>query len=177
MPCLAPAWASSPGERSHDTESRSPSSRSRCPVAPPSCTCTTAAADDAWPDARLHTMVIEFDLWVTRTEANRMAKKNKKAKRLSSRLGDLAEDLGTFLGSSERKASDWLARQQELRKQLSAIRDKATALLSQLGPGPKAGEQGEQGKKGKKGKIGKKVAAEKKPAKKAARPAAKKPAP
>ena len=96
-----------------------------------------------------------------------MAKKNKKAKRLSSRLGDLAEDLGTFLGSSERKASDWLARQQELRKQLSAIRDKATALLSQLGPGPKAGEQGKKGKK----------AAAKKPGKKAARPAAKKPAP
>ena len=105
-----------------------------------------------------------------------MAKKNKKAKRLSSRLGDLAEDLGTFLGSSERKASDWLARQQELRKQLSAIRDKATALLSQLGPGPKAGEQGKKGEQGEQGKKGKKAAA-KNPGKKAARPAAKKPAP
>jgi hypothetical protein len=106
-----------------------------------------------------------------------MAKKNKKAKKLSSRLGDLAEDLGTFLGSSERRASGWLARQQELRTQLSAIRDKATALLSQLGPGPKAGEQGKKGKLGKKGDKGKKAAAAKKPAKKAARPAVKKPAP
>jgi hypothetical protein len=106
-----------------------------------------------------------------------MAKKNKKADKLSSRLGDLAEDIGTFLGSSERKASEWLARQQELRKQLSAIRDKATALLSQLGPGPKAGEQGKKGKQGKKGDKGKKAAAARKPAKKAARLAVKKPAP
>jgi hypothetical protein len=106
-----------------------------------------------------------------------MAKKNKKANKLSSRLGDLAEDLGTFLGSSERKAGEWLARQQELRTQLSAIRDKATALLSQLGPGPKAGEQGKKGTQGKKGDKGKKAAAAKKPAKKAARPAVKKPAP
>ena len=105
-----------------------------------------------------------------------MAKKNKQAKKLSSRLGDLAEDLGTFLGSSERKASEWLTRQQELRKQLSAIRDKATALLSQLGPGSKAGEQGDQGKKAKQAKKGKKAAA-KKAAKRAARPAAKKSAP
>jgi len=64
-----------------------------------------------------------------------MAKKKRKAQKLSSRLNTLAEDLGTFLGTSERKANEWLARQQQLRKQLSAIRDKATALLSQLGPG------------------------------------------
>ncbi len=111
-----------------------------------------------------------------------MAKKNKKAQKLSSRLGDLAEELGTFLGSSERKASEWLARQQELRQQLSAIRDKATALLSQLGPGrdvkeAKADKKAEKGKKAKAGKKPKATAAAKKPAKKAARPAAKKPAP
>ena len=107
-----------------------------------------------------------------------MAKKNKKAEKLSSRLGDLAEELGTFLGSSERKASEWLARQQELRKQLSAIRDKATALLSQLGPGRdvKEAKGDKKAEKGKKAKGGKKAAA-KKPARKAARPAAKKPVP
>jgi hypothetical protein len=111
-----------------------------------------------------------------------MAKKNKKAQKLSSRLGDLAEELGTFLGSSERKASEWLARQQELRNQLSAIRDKATALLSQLGPGKEAegGKGDKKAGKGKKAKAGKKTkatAAAKKPAKKAARPAVKKPVP
>ena len=108
-----------------------------------------------------------------------MAKKNKKAEKLSSRLGDLAEELGTFLGSSERKASEWLARQQELRKQLSAIRDKATALLSQLGPARdvKEAKGDKKGKKAKAGKTSKPTAAAKKPAKKAARPAAKKPAP
>jgi hypothetical protein len=108
-----------------------------------------------------------------------MAKKNKKAEKLSSRLGDLAEDLGTFLGSSERKASEWLARQQELRTQLSAIRDKATALLSQLGPGKgtEGGKGAEKGEKAKAGKKAKATAASKKPAKKAARSAVKKPAP
>ena len=108
-----------------------------------------------------------------------MAKKNKKAAKLSSRLGDLAEDLGTFLGSSERRAGEWLARQQELRKQLSAIRDKATALLSQLGPAVegKGAKGGEKGKKAKGGKKPKATAAAKKPAKKARRPVVKRPAP
>jgi hypothetical protein len=120
-----------------------------------------------------------------------MAKKNKKAEKLSSRLGDLAEELGTFLGSSERKASEWLARQQELRTQLSAIRDKATALLSQLGPGrdvkeakgtkggkeAKGGKKAEKGKKARGGRKATATAAAKKPAKKAARSAVKKPAP
>ncbi len=106
-----------------------------------------------------------------------MAKKNKKAAgkkadKLSSRMGDLAEDLGRFLGSSERKAGEWLARQEQLRKKLSAIRDKATALLSQLGPAV----EGKGAKGGEKGKQGKQAAAAKKPAKKA-RPAVKKAAP
>jgi hypothetical protein len=109
-----------------------------------------------------------------------MAKKNKKAAgkkadKLSSRMGDLAEDLGRFLGSSERKAGEWLARQEQLRKKLSAIRDKATALLSQLGPAVE-GKGAKGGEKGKKGKQGKQAAAAKKPAKKA-RPAVKKAAP
>jgi hypothetical protein len=95
-----------------------------------------------------------------------MAKK-KKGKQLSSRLTTLAEDLGTFLGTSERKANEWLSRQQDLRKQLAAIRDKATALLSQLGPGAdkgKAAKEGKAGKAAEKGKAGRKTA--KKPARK-----------
>jgi hypothetical protein len=115
-----------------------------------------------------------------------MAKK-KKGKQLSSRMNSLAEDLGTFLGTSERKASEWLARQQQLRAQLSAIRDKATALLSQLGPGSDVesggGKKGKAGKKSKaakdaKGSKGGKKAtatAAKRSARKA-RPGAKKPA-
>ena len=123
-----------------------------------------------------------------------MAKK-KKGKQLSSRMTTLAEELGTFLGTSERKANEWLARQQQLRTQLSAIRDKATALLSQLGPGKDVKEAGGGGKKGKAGKKaragkggkgakaargGKKAAATaaaRKAPRKAARPAAKRPAP
>src|SRR5262245_7855799 len=89
----------------------------------------------------------------------------------------LAEDLGTFLGTSERKANEWLAGQQQLRKQLAAIRDKATALLSQLGPGKEGKEAkgGEKGKGGKgKGAKGSAKAASKKPARK---PSVRKPAP
>src|SRR5262245_57103837 len=115
--------------------------------------------------------------------------KRKKGKQLSSRMTTLAEELGTFLGTSERKANAWLARQQQLRTQLSAIRDKATALLSQLGPGrgadgAKGGKKGKGAKEGKKGKEAKGAKGGKKAAATAAarkaprkRPAAKKPAP
>jgi hypothetical protein len=84
-----------------------------------------------------------------------MAKKNKKAAKLSSRMTDLAEDLGTFLGTSERKATEWLSRQQQLRKQLSAIRDRATALLSQLGPSTDKGKKSKGADENKKATKGK----------------------
>src|SRR4051794_17693942 len=47
-------------------------------------------------------------------------------------MGDFAEDLGRLLGSAERKAAEWLDQRQTVANQLTAIRDKATALLSQL---------------------------------------------
>ena len=52
---------------------------------------------------------------------------------LQSKIGDFAEDLGRLLGSAERKAAEWLDQRQTVTTQLTAIRDKATALLSQLG--------------------------------------------
>lgn len=48
-------------------------------------------------------------------------------------LGDFAEELGTFLGNTERKASEWLAQRKKVTDQLTAIRDKATILLQQMG--------------------------------------------
>lgn len=57
----------------------------------------------------------------------------KKSRKLKSRMAELAEELGTFLGTSERKAKGWLSEQERLTKKLSAIRDQASALLSQLG--------------------------------------------
>lgn len=53
-------------------------------------------------------------------------------------LGDFAEDLGTFLGNTERKASEWLSQRQNMTEQLTRIRDKADSLLSQLGITPAA---------------------------------------
>jgi hypothetical protein len=44
-----------------------------------------------------------------------------------------AEDLGRLLGTAERKATEWLSQREEVARQLSQLRDKATQLLSQLG--------------------------------------------
>ena len=57
----------------------------------------------------------------------------KKSRKLKSRMADLAEELGTFLGTSERRAKGWLSEQERLTKKLTGIRDQASALLSQLG--------------------------------------------
>jgi hypothetical protein len=48
-------------------------------------------------------------------------------------LVDFAEDLGKILGTAERKAATWLDQRKVVADQLSTIRDKASALLRQLG--------------------------------------------
>jgi hypothetical protein len=50
-----------------------------------------------------------------------------------SPLGDFAEELGTFLGNTERKAAEWLSQRKRVTEQLTAIRDKASSLLQQMG--------------------------------------------
>lgn len=50
-----------------------------------------------------------------------------------SALGDFAEELGALLGNTERKASEWLSQRTKVTEQLTAIRDKATSLLAQMG--------------------------------------------
>jgi hypothetical protein len=49
------------------------------------------------------------------------------------KLADFAEDLGNLFGTTERKATQWLSQRENVAKQLSAIRDKASSLLQQLG--------------------------------------------
>jgi hypothetical protein len=51
----------------------------------------------------------------------------------SGRVETFAEDLGKLLGTAERKATEWLSQREEVARQLSQLRDKATQLLSQLG--------------------------------------------
>ena len=53
--------------------------------------------------------------------------------RLGQRVETFAEDLGRLLGTAERKATEWLSQREEVARQLSQLRDKATQLLSQLG--------------------------------------------
>ena len=53
------------------------------------------------------------------------------------RLGDFAEDLGRFLGSTQAKASAWLDQRKKLLDSLVKVRDTASHYIEQLG-GPTA---------------------------------------
>jgi hypothetical protein len=59
-----------------------------------------------------------------------MAKKKKR-----DALGDFAEDVGRLLGTTERKASEWLSQRTIVARKLAAVRDQAQALLSKLNAG------------------------------------------
>lgn len=49
------------------------------------------------------------------------------------RLGDFAEDLGRFLGSTQAKASAWLDQRKKLLDNLMKVRDTAAHYIEQLG--------------------------------------------
>jgi hypothetical protein len=51
---------------------------------------------------------------------------------VEQRMVDFAEDLGTILGSAEKKASEWLSQRESVGEQLKRIRDTANDLLSRL---------------------------------------------
>ena len=53
--------------------------------------------------------------------------------RLGQSVETFAEDLGRLLGTAERKATEWLSQREEVARQLTELRNKATQLLSQLG--------------------------------------------
>ena len=72
---------------------------------------------------------------VRASESAAARKPTAKNTRVESKIGDFAEDLGRLLGTAERRATEWLDQRQTVAVQLTAIRDKATALLSQLGRG------------------------------------------
>ena len=46
-----------------------------------------------------------------------------------------AEDLGTLLGTAEKKATEWMSQRQSIEAQLIQIRDTATDLLKKLAAG------------------------------------------
>jgi hypothetical protein len=51
------------------------------------------------------------------------------------RMIDFAEDLGTLLGTAQKKASTWLEQRRDLTEQLTKIRDTADDMLGQLTSG------------------------------------------
>jgi hypothetical protein len=62
------------------------------------------------------------------------------------RLGDFAEDLGRFLGSTQAKASAWLDQRQKLLDSLMKVRDTAAHYIEQLGGSAAAPRRGRRPK-------------------------------
>lgn len=58
------------------------------------------------------------------------------------RLGDFAEDLGRFLGSTQAKASAWLDQRKKLLDNLVKVRDTAAHYIEQLGGSPATPRRG-----------------------------------
>ena len=58
-----------------------------------------------------------------------------KASGLDQKLMDFAEDLGTLLGTAEKKAAEWMSQRQSIEAQLIQIRDTTSSLLKKLAAG------------------------------------------
>jgi hypothetical protein len=63
--------------------------------------------------------------------AKRASRKVEKV--LPSKAEAFAEDLGRLLGTAQAKARYWLGQRQEIVKRLTAVRDTASKLLTELG--------------------------------------------
>ncbi len=57
----------------------------------------------------------------------------RKTKADGGALGDIAESLGTFLGHAEAKWRSWHGEREAMVKAVTAVRDRATALLHEMG--------------------------------------------
>jgi len=51
------------------------------------------------------------------------------------KMMDFAEDLGTLLGTAERKAAEWMSQRQSIEAQLIHIRDTTSSLLKKIAAG------------------------------------------
>ncbi|MGE3276695.1 MAG: hypothetical protein AB7O67_16405 [Vicinamibacterales bacterium] len=67
-----------------------------------------------------------------------MAERKKTAPRGGDSLVGFAEELGRLLGTAERRATDWLAQRKAVTDSLRTIRNRADALLEQLGDAAEA---------------------------------------
>src|SRR5262245_36694515 len=58
-----------------------------------------------------------------------------KAGGFDQKVMDFAEDLGTFLGTAEKKAAEWMYQRQSIESQLIQIRDMASSVLKKIAAG------------------------------------------
>jgi len=63
------------------------------------------------------------------------AEREARAGGLDQKMMDFAEDLGTLLGTAEKKATEWMSQRQSIEAQLIQIRDTASLLLKKLAAG------------------------------------------
>jgi hypothetical protein len=68
---------------------------------------------------------------------------------LSPKVEAFAEDLGRLLGTAQAKAQHWLGQRQDIVKHLTAVRDTASKLLTELGhEAQRVGRRGRASKRG-----------------------------
>ena len=91
-----------------------------------------------------------------------MAKKAQGSPDKSGTLGDIAESLGTLLGNAEKQWRAWQGPRDAVLKAVTDVRDRASALLAEMGTDVKKGYEKSKGKKGKKAKAEKAGKADKK---------------
>ena len=60
---------------------------------------------------------------------------------IEKKLMSAAEELGTWLGTAERKTVEFIAQQPKITDQLTRIRDTASRLLAQIEKGREAGQK------------------------------------
>ena len=95
-----------------------------------------------------------------RLPGGNVAKKAQGSPDKSGTLGDIAENLGTLLGTAEKQWKAWQGPREAVLKAVTDVRDRASALLAEMGGDvKKAYDKSKDGKKGK--KAGKKAKADK----------------
>jgi hypothetical protein len=76
-------------------------------------------------------------------------------------LGEIAENLGTLLGNAEKQWRAWQGPRDAVLKAVTDVRDRASALLAEMGSDVKKSYEKSKGKKGKKDKKANKKDAKK----------------
>ena len=74
-------------------------------------------------------------------EASRGLKNDASVSEIEKKLMNAAEELGTWLGTAERKTAEFMAHQPKITDQLTRLRDTASRLLAQIEKGRDAAQK------------------------------------